>query len=185
VADAKANPELAMAAGAALRAFRAKRKIEEQTRAKFRVLEDLFRLHAGSPVLVFTGSNVMARRIAIRFMVPCLLSHCAKHERQDLIAGFAEGRYPVLVANRVLDEGVDLPSVKTAIVLGGMASTRQAIQRLGRVLRRSPTGEAAQLYEIVTEDSNEVQRSRDRRRNTAYKLNARRSTIDSGEKSSS
>ncbi len=185
VADAKASPELAMAAGAALRAFRAKRKIEEQTRAKFRVLEDLFRLHAGSPVLVFTGSNVMARRIAIRFMVPCLLSHCAKRERQDLIAGFAEGRYPVLVANRVLDEGVDLPSVKTAIVLGGMASTRQAIQRLGRVLRRSPTGEAAQLYEIVTEDSNEVQRSRDRRRNTAYKLNTRRSTMDTGEKASS
>jgi superfamily II DNA or RNA helicase len=176
VADAKVKPNLAMAAGAALRAFRAKRKIEEQTRAKFRVLEDLFRLHAGSPILVFTGSNVMARRIAMRFMVPCLLSHCAKRERQDLIAGFAEGRYPVLVANRVLDEGVDLPSVKTAIVLGGMASTRQAIQRLGRVLRRSPSGETAQLYEIVTEDSNEVQRSRDRRRNTAYKINTRRSS---------
>ncbi len=175
VADMKADPDLARAAGAALRAFRAKRKIEEQTRAKFRVLEDLFRLHAGSPVLVFTGSNVMARRIAMRFMVPCLLSHCAKRERQDLLAGFEEGRYPVLVANRVLDEGVDLPAVKTAIVLGGMTSTRQAIQRLGRVLRRSPTGQSAQLYEIVTEDSNEVQRSRDRRRNTAYKLNTRRS----------
>jgi superfamily II DNA or RNA helicase len=178
VADAKSKPELAMAAGAALRAFRAKRKIEEQTQAKFRVLEDLFRLHAGTPVIVFTGSNVMARRIAVRFMVPCLLSHCAKRERKDLIAGFAEGRYPVLVANRVLDEGVDLPAVKTAIVLGGMASTRQAIQRLGRVLRRSPTGEAAQLYEIVTEDSNEVQRSRDRRRNTAYQLKTRRSLFD-------
>jgi len=176
VADAKANPDLALAAGTALRAFRGKRKIEEQTRAKFRVLEDLFRLHAGSPVLVFTGSNVMARRIAMRFMVPCLLSHCAKRERQDLIAGFAEGRYPVLVANRVLDEGVDLPAVKTAIVLGGMASTRQAIQRLGRVLRRSPSGESAQFYEIVTEDSNEVQRSRDRRRNTAYQLKTRRSS---------
>jgi superfamily II DNA or RNA helicase len=173
VADAKENPELAMAAGEALRAFRAKRKIEEQTRAKFRVLEDLFRLHAGSPVLVFTGSNVMARQLSIRFLVPCLLSHCAKRERQDLLSGFASGRYPVLVANRVLDEGVDLPAVKVAIVLGGMASTRQAVQRLGRVLRRSPSGEAAQLYEIVTDDSNEVQRSRDRRRNAAYQTGRR------------
>ncbi len=175
VADAKSNPQLAMAAGMALKAFRAKRKIEEQTRAKFRVLEDLFRLHAGSPVLVFTGSNVMARQISIRFLVPCLLSHCAKRERQDLLEGFGSGRYPVLVANRVLDEGVDLPMVKVAIVLGGMASTRQAIQRLGRVLRRSPSGEAAQFYEIVTDDSNEVQRSRDRRRNAAYKVSKRRS----------
>jgi superfamily II DNA or RNA helicase len=174
VADAKSNPERAMAAGAALKAFRAKRKIEEQTRAKFRVLEDLFRLHAGSPVLVFTGSNVMARQISLRFLVPCLLSHCAKRERQDLLDGFSSGRYPVLVANRVLDEGVDLPMVKVAIVIGGMASTRQAIQRLGRVLRRSPSGEAAQLYEIVTDDSNEVKRSRDRRRNTAYQVSKRR-----------
>ena len=71
--------------------------------------------------------------------------------------------------------GVDLLMVKVAIVLGGMASTRQAIQRLGRVLRRSPSGEAAQFYEIVTDDSNEVQRSRDRRRNAAYKVSKRRS----------
>lgn len=169
VADPKTDPEISLEASAALRAFRAKRKIEEQTSAKLRVLEDLFRLHAGSPVLVFTGSNVMARRIATRFLVPCLLSHCAKRERQDLLAGFASGRYPVLVANRVLDEGVDLPAVKTAIVIGGMASTRQAIQRLGRVLRRSPSGESAVLYELVTEDTKEVQRSRDRRRNSAYK----------------
>jgi len=177
MADAKSNPVVAMAAGTAMKAFRAKRKIEEQTSAKFRVLEDLFRLHAGTPILVFTGSNVMARRVAMRFLVPCLLSHCAKRERQDLLAGFSAGLYPVLVANRVLDEGVDLPMVKTAIVLGGMASTRQAIQRLGRVLRKSPSNESATLYEIVTDDSNEVQRSRDRRRNPAYKLNSRRSAM--------
>lgn len=174
VADAASDPERAQAANVALRAFRAKRKIEEQTTAKFRVLEDLFRLHAGTPVLVFTGSNVMARAISLRFLVPCLLSHCAKRERQDLIQGFSSGRYPVLVANRVLDEGVDLPAVKVAIVLGGMASTRQAVQRLGRVLRRSASGEAAQLYEIVTDDSNEVQRSRNRRRHDAYQSAKRR-----------
>ncbi|MEO1617226.1 MAG: DEAD/DEAH box helicase [Planctomycetota bacterium] len=168
VASAREHPERAAAASTALKAFRAKRKIEEQTRRKFRVLEDLFRLHAGQPVLVFTGSNVMARQVSLRFLVPCLLSHCAKRERQDLLSGFAEGRYPVLVANRVLDEGVDLPAVKVAIVIGGMSSTRQATQRLGRVLRRSGDSTAT-LYEVVTEDSNEVQRSRDRRRTSAYR----------------
>ncbi len=168
VADPSLDPAIAAMAAAAMQAFRAKRKIEEQATSKFRVLEDLFRLHAGEPVLVFTGSNVMARQISTRFLIPCLLSHCAKRERQDLLAGFADGRYPVLVANRVLDEGVDLPQVKTAIVLGGLSSTRQATQRLGRVLRKSPSGQAAVLYEIVTDGSNEVQRSRDRRRTAAY-----------------
>lgn len=162
------DPDRARAAMLAMRAFRSKRKIEEQAKAKMRILEDLFRLHVGDPVIVFTGSNVMARNISSRFMVPCLLSHCGKKERQEWLQGFAQGRYPVLVANRVLDEGVDLPEVKTAIVLGGLSSQRQAIQRLGRVLRKGSAGRRATLYEIVVEGTKEVQRSRDRRRNTAY-----------------
>lgn len=166
------DPQRAASAIAAVKAFRGKRQIEERAGGKLRILEDLFRLHAGEPVLVFTGSNVMAREISLRFMVPCLLSHCAKQERRDVLEGFESGRYPVLVANRVLDEGVDLPNVKTAIVLGGLSSQRQAIQRLGRVLRRGRGDRLATLYEVVTEDTKEVQRSRDRRRNEAYRPGA-------------
>lgn len=166
------QPERAAEAIRATKAWRAKRQMEERAGGKLRVLEDLFRLHAGEPVIVFTGSNVMARDISVRFMVPCLLSHCAKAERRDLLDGFQSGRYPVLVANRVLDEGVDLPEVKIAIVLGGLASQRQAIQRLGRVLRRGSRNQVATLYEIVTDDTGEVQRSRSRRRNDAYRKTA-------------
>ncbi len=168
VGDTENEPELAAEAMLALRAFRSKSRIEERASGKLRLLEDLFRLHAGEPVMVFVGSNAMAREIAMRFLVPCLLSHCRKQERRDLLDGFASGRYPVLVANRVLDEGVDLPDVKVAVVLGGLASSRQAIQRLGRVLRKGTCGQAAILYEVVTENTKEVQRSRNRRRNEAF-----------------
>lgn len=168
VGDTENEPTLAAEAMQALRAFRGKSRIEERASGKLRLLEDLFRLHAGEPVMVFVGSNVMAREIALRFLVPCLLSHCRKQERRDLLDGFAKGRYPVLVANRVLDEGVDLPEVKVAIVLGGLASSRQAIQRLGRVLRKGTSGQTAILYEVVTENTKEVQRSRQRRRNEAF-----------------
>lgn len=167
------DPERSAAAAGAHRAMLAKRKIEEQTSAKLRVLEDLFRLHFGQRILVFVGSNVMARMISMQFLVPCLLSHCGKRERRDLLEGFAEGRFPVLVANRVLDEGVDLPEVKVAIVLGGLSSQRQAIQRLGRVLRKGSADRDATLYEVITEGTKEVQRSRDRRRNQAYRKTAK------------
>lgn len=150
-----------------LRAFRQKRRIEERATEKLRVLEDLFRLHAGEPVLVFVGSNAMARDVSTRFLIPCLLSHCGKRERADLLSGLADGRYPALVANRVLDEGVDLPTVNVAIVIGGSASSRQATQRLGRVLRKG-RGDDAILYEVVTADTAEVQRSRTRRRSEAF-----------------
>lgn len=155
-------------ARACLRAFRQKRRIEERAAEKLRVLEDLFRLHAGEPVLVFVGSNAMARDVSMRFLVPCLLSHCGKRERADLLGGLADGRYRALVANRVLDEGVDLPTVNVAIVIGGSASSRQATQRLGRVLRKG-RGDDAILYEVVTAETGEVQRSRTRRRSEAFR----------------
>lgn len=168
-AETKRMPRRAHDAMLALRAFRQKRYIEEHASAKMKILEDLFRLHSDEPVIVFTGSNVMARMISTHYMVPCILSHCGKKERRQWLEGFANGRYPVLVANRVLDEGVDLPHVKTAIVLGGLSSQRQAIQRLGRVLRRSTAGRSATLYEVVVNKTREVNRSRDRRRNEAFR----------------
>ncbi|TWT73155.1 DEAD/DEAH box helicase [Allorhodopirellula solitaria] len=155
-------------ARSAMQAFHAKRSIEDRAAEKLRIVEDLFRLHAGEPVIVFCGSNAMARDVSTRFLIPCLLSHCRKRERQEILMGLREGRYPALVANRVLDEGVDLPEVNVAIVIGGGSGTRQAIQRLGRVLRKNAFGRAC-FYEIVTAGTRDEQRSRDRRRDEAFK----------------
>ena len=62
---------------------------------------------------------------------------------------------------------VDIPEAKIAVVIGGQTSTRQAKQRLGRILRRRGL-EDATLYEVVCEDTADVQRSRMRRRSDAY-----------------
>jgi superfamily II DNA or RNA helicase len=151
----------------ALLAYRHKNSIEDRAEEKLRVIEDLFRLHAGTPIIVFAGSNTMARDISIRFLIPCLLNHCGKKERLDILNGLQDGSYPAIVANQVLDEGVDVPAVKVAIVVGGTASTKQAKQRLGRILRRSGNARAT-LYEVVCNDTNESKRSRSRRNSDAY-----------------
>jgi superfamily II DNA or RNA helicase len=157
----------------AQKAYYLKQSIEDRAAEKLRVLEDIFRLHFGQPILVFAGSNAMAIEVSRRFLVPTILSHTAKRERQAVLDGFAQGRFPVLVANRVLDEGVDVPEAKVAVVIGGLGSTRQATQRLGRVLRRSGTARAT-LYEVVCEDTKEVERSRKRRRSDAYERTVHR-----------
>jgi superfamily II DNA or RNA helicase len=151
----------------AQRAYHLKHSIENRATEKLRVLEDIFRLHNGQQILVFAGSNTMAIEVSRRFLVPTILSHTRKRERLAVLEGFAEGRSTVLVANRVLDEGVDVPEAKVAVVIGGQGSTRQATQRLGRVLRRSGNVRAT-LYEVVCEDTKEVERSRKRRRTDAY-----------------
>ncbi|MEZ6090352.1 MAG: DEAD/DEAH box helicase family protein [Pirellulaceae bacterium] len=148
-------------------AFRSKQAIEDRAEEKLRVLEDLFRLHAGTPIIVFAGSNAMARDVSIRFLIPSMLNHCGKKERFEILQGLADGTYPAIVANQVLDEGVDVPTVKVAIVIGGSSSTRQAKQRLGRVLRKSGNSRAI-LYEVVCMDTGEEKRSRKRRKSDAY-----------------
>ena len=150
-----------------MRLYREKVSIEDRAQEKMNVLEDLFRLHLGQPMIIFTGSNAMARELSLRFLVPCLLSHCGKSERLEYLEGLRNGVYPALVANQVLDEGVDLPEVKVAVVLGGKSSTRQAKQRLGRILRKRGNSRAV-LYEVVAAETKEVHRSRNRRRNDAY-----------------
>lgn len=151
----------------AMNAFRAKQAIEDRATEKLRVLEDLFRLHIGERCIVFAGSNAMARDVSRRFLIPCLLNHCGKRERLDILQGLEAGDYPAIVANQVLDEGVDIPAAKVAIVIGGHASSRQARQRLGRVLRKSGNAKAV-LYEVVCAGTGDEQRSRKRRGHEAF-----------------
>lgn len=58
-----------------LQAFHAKESIEDRAHEKLRVLEDLFRLHQGRRILIFTKTNVMAREVSVRFLIPSLLHH--------------------------------------------------------------------------------------------------------------
>ncbi|MFM9118407.1 MAG: DEAD/DEAH box helicase [Planctomycetota bacterium] len=162
-ADLGRTPE----ARRAHKAYLAKQAIEDRALEKLRVIEDLFRLHPGEKCLIFAGSNAMARDVSRRFLIPCLLSHCVKEERREVMTGIEPGPSPARVANKGLDAGVDLPAVQLAIVIGGTSSSRQAKQRLGRILRKSGRTRAL-LYEIVCQDTNEEDRSRKRRSSEAY-----------------
>lgn len=72
-------------------------------------------------------------------------------ERKARMRDFADEDIRALVAIRVLDEGFDMPSVKTAFLLASSRSERQFIQRRGRVLRKSPeTGkEYAHIHDFI------------------------------------
>ena len=49
---------------------------------------------------------------------------------------FASGACQVLLAKKVLDEGVDIPSIREAFIVASSTVEREWIQRRGRVLRR-------------------------------------------------
>lgn len=70
-------------------------------------------------------------------------------EREFLLRKFAEGTYQILVAIKCLDEGVDVPPARTAIILASTGNPREWIQRRGRILRRFPGKEKAIIYDVI------------------------------------
>ncbi|MEN3189205.1 MAG: helicase-related protein [Atribacterota bacterium] len=71
-------------------------------------------------------------------------------EREFLLREFAEGKYQVLAAIKCLDEGVDIPPARRAILMSSSGNPREFIQRIGRVLRRYPGKTKVQVYDMVT-----------------------------------
>lgn len=70
-------------------------------------------------------------------------------ERDDLRYAFEKGHLKGLVAIRCLDEGVDIPAIRTAVILASSSNPRQFIQRRGRILRRSPGKDQAELFDML------------------------------------
>lgn len=70
-------------------------------------------------------------------------------ERDFLLKEFSKGNYRALVAMKCLDEGVDVPAAKTAIIMSSTSNPREYIQRRGRVLRRSNNKKLAIIYDLV------------------------------------
>jgi superfamily II DNA or RNA helicase len=70
--------------------------------------------------------------------------------RQRLLDQFDKGQLQALVAMHCLDEGVDVPSTRTAFILASSGNPRQFIQRRGRVLRRHPGKHFATVYDLIT-----------------------------------
>ncbi len=71
-------------------------------------------------------------------------------ERQEIKKYFKSGQYQVITAIRCLDEGVNIPGIKTAFILSSSRNPKEFIQRRGRLLRKSDNKEKAVIYDFVT-----------------------------------
>ncbi len=73
------------------------------------------------------------------------------NERLENISKFRDRSINILVTCKALDEGFDVPAAETGIIVAGTSSVRQWIQRMGRILRRSPNKEYSKIYVIFAE----------------------------------
>ena len=72
-------------------------------------------------------------------------------EREIIKQRFAEANpYQAIIAIKCLDEGVNIPSIRTAFILASTTNPKEYIQRRGRVLRLAPNKPYAVIYDFVT-----------------------------------
>ena len=82
-------------------------------------------------------------------------SEMSKDARSTTLELFKHGEIHILVACKALDEGMDVPDATLGIVLSSTQTTRQRIQRLGRILRRSGAKSLAALYYLYVKESSD------------------------------
>jgi len=154
----------------AMKAYRESKRIALGTDAKLRVLGELLLRHKDDRVLIFTAENEMVYRISEKYLIPAITHETPIKERRDWLAAFNGGEVLALATSKVLNEGVDIPAAGVAVVLSGSGSSREHIQRLGRILRKQP-GKEAILYEVVSAGTTEENISK--RRGTAEQFQDR------------
>jgi len=105
---------------------------EEEEIRQIDVVTDLLGNKLGMHVAQFTSRESMKER-------EVLIDRLANNEKLQ-----------ALIAIRCLDEGVDIPSIKTAYILASSTNPKEYIQRRGRVLRKHKDKTKAVIYDFIT-----------------------------------
>lgn len=94
-------------------------------------------------------SKMMGNELGMK--VTHFTSNESAAERELIKRDFAAGTpYQAIIAIKCLDEGVNIPSIKTAFILASTTNPKEYIQRRGRVLRLAPGKPSAVIYDFVT-----------------------------------
>lgn len=110
--------------------------------------------------LVFTESKRVAEDIAaalrsLHLRAAAIHSELPAARRRDVFQRFSTGHLHVIVAPRVLDEGVDVPAADLAVIVSASKTRRQMIQRMGRVLRRKDDDRLARIAILYLQGTTE------------------------------
>lgn len=94
-------------------------------------------------------SKILGNELGMK--VTHFTSNESSEEREVIKQRFASASpYQAIIAIKCLDEGVNIPSIKTAFILASTTNPKEYIQRRGRVLRLAKDKPYAVIYDFVT-----------------------------------
>ena len=77
-------------------------------------------------------------------------------ERQAIILQFVNHQIQILVGIKCLDEGIDIPNARIAILMSSSTNPREYVQRVGRVIRQAPNKEESIIYDFIATPSSSI-----------------------------
>jgi len=134
------------------------------SRSKMDEIRKILSENKNIKTIIFTQHNKLVYDISNAFLIPFITYKSSKEEREDVLGGFKDGRYKAIVTSKVLDEGIDVPDAQLGILVSGTGSSREFVQRLGRLLRPKSDNQQARLIEIVSSGTSETLTSKRRQR---------------------
>ena len=92
-------------------------------------------------------THILGRELGYR--VNTYTAENTLEEREKIRQQFEKGELQGLVAIKCLDEGIDIPEIRQAVILASSGNPHQFIQRRGRVLRPHPNKKEAIIYDMI------------------------------------
>ena len=115
-------------------------------------------ISASNGTLIFTETITSAKSIAEDLSENGILaldytSDLKREERKFRLEAFRNGIIKVLIAPKILNEGVDLPEADVGIIVSASRSRIQMIQRMGRIIRPKTDGRSATFFILFVKDT--------------------------------
>ncbi|MGL5460862.1 MAG: DEAD/DEAH box helicase family protein, partial [Cetobacterium sp.] len=97
----------------------------------------------------FIDKTIEAISEKLDFKLMKFTSQESKDEREVVIKKFIEKDINAVVAIKCLDEGINIPSIERAYILGSTSNYREYVQRRGRILRKSDNKSIAEIHDFL------------------------------------
>jgi len=125
--------------------------IKKKCRDKIRVFSKLIKENSIYPMIVFCEDNeqldeLLEQLKGYRYLK--YTSEMSPWQKKKTLQKFEEGEVEYLVAIRCLDEGLDVQEISGCIIVASSSSTREYVQRRGRILR-GKKNKIARMYDIL------------------------------------
>lgn len=101
-------------------------------------------------------ANLISQKLVERGIIPYVYhSKLRLQNKKSMLSRFKDDNKGVLVSVKAVDEGLNVPEMSVGIVVGYNRTSRQAIQRLGRILRKQEH-KHPKMFVLYYKDTNDV-----------------------------